>query len=36
MVKEIESDMAEQLAKVNEWEANGKPSPIQNFLDQSL
>jgi tetratricopeptide (TPR) repeat protein len=33
MVKELESDMAEQLARVHEREANGKPSPIPNSLD---
>jgi len=33
MVEELESDMAEQLARVHEREANGKPSPIPNSLD---
>ncbi len=33
MVKEVESDMAEQLARVKEWEANGKPSPIPDSID---
>ena len=32
MVKEIEADMAEQLARVREWDANGELAPIPKSL----
>ncbi len=33
MVKEIEADMAEQLARVREWDANGELAPIPKSLE---
>ncbi len=33
MVKEIEADMAKQLARVQEWEANGELVPISKSLE---
>ncbi len=33
MVKEIEADMAEQLARVHEWRANGELAPIPKSLE---
>ncbi len=33
MVEEIKSDMAEQLARVHEWEAKGKLAPIPKSLE---
>ncbi len=32
MMREIEADMAEQLARVREWDANGKLAPIPKSL----
>jgi tetratricopeptide (TPR) repeat protein len=36
MVEEIEADMAEQLARVRDWEANGELLPTPESLEQSL
>ena len=33
MMEEIRADMAEQLARVHEWEANGELPPIPNSLE---
>jgi len=33
MVKEIGTDMTEQLARVHEWEANGALAPIPKSLN---
>ena len=36
MMEEIRADMAEQLARVHEWEANGKLAPIPKSLEWRL